>query len=321
MKLMIRNILILCLLVSCASKSSNVKTVLHIQVKKMKNAEENVYRAWNGVVCEKQGKLQPCGDSEEEIGKMIGGLIVFECSNNSSKSIELHLISGKPKRLSDQDMGYLFSNCTINGKTIVKTKVKKIGEGETFIYTAVLPSDAKTIEEALANGYELTSENSAKLAQVYELNLKEGAEGKEKRMKEEALAQSKRDAESKAALDAIKKNWAIKNYLGHKVFFSKADNLLVGEYVGMMNWFDATSNCRNQKMRLPNVDEAVSLSSNGLCPIVLENCGFPIWTSTSRHNDKNAQRNMIVGNDAWAVGNGQSFPSELKSELGVVCVK
>lgn len=320
MKLRISYLLGLAFAAGCATAPVEEQTS-YIQISKSKNAEEVSFVPWHGSVCFEKGQLEGCGKSKWQIGGADKGYMVLECAGDKSKSIEIPLITLKPQKLSELQLGYLFSNCTSSGKTNVKARLKEYDTETNPPYIAVLPSNAKDLEEAASQGLELWSDHAKKFAETYEADLKKQAQDKEENLKKAVLAKLQRETESNIKTEEIKKNWSTKAYSGNTFFFSKKDKLLVSAFVGRMNWLDATANCRGQGLRLPSIDEAEALSSNGLCQVVTNNCFMPLWTGTSRHNDQNAQRNMLVENGAWGLLNGQGFPSRLTDELGVICVK
>jgi hypothetical protein len=190
------------------------------------------------------------------------------------------------------------------------------------------PNDEEKLKQPQTEwSFKLTDvENKSTYVAKYETQL--ASEAQDKILTAQKKVQDGKDAENarleeEKRRNQLKKNWSQKNYQGNAIHFSKKDALMVSEYVGRMGWLDANMNCRNQGLRLPTLDEMESLSSSGLCAVVIDNCELPLWTITSRHNDKNAQRNMIVGNGAWAwaEANGQGIPTSLSSENGVICVR
>ena len=163
--------------------------------------------------------------------------------------------------------------------------------------------------------FEGSYEEMKKVSEAYDQELQ-----KAHKMDENARQKARNDV-TKKALEEVKKNWSIKTYNGSNMHFSKKDALIVSNFLGMMNWLDASANCRQRGMKLPTLDESIKLNVNGLCSVAL-NCGYPIWTETKRSNDTNALRNMQINTgEAWGMFQGQGMPSKLRDDLGVVCVR
>lgn len=287
--------------------------------------QKDHFRIGKGEFCKRNGNIGTCGF----VRYISGGQAKVVCKNNSADAIE-EARSYKIQNdfyFSPEIKGYIFKECDGEFKMLYV-------DGSSYVPIMVTPSDEEKLKQSqLEWSFKLTDVQNKPtyIAKYEELQVREAQEKKlmaQKKVQEEIDAKKQRE-EQKEELDKrrneLKKNWGQKNYKGSVVHFSKKDALLVSGYLGMMSWYDATINCRNQDMRLPSLDEMESLSANGLCTVVTNNCGIQIWTNTSRRNDRNAQRNMMVGEGVWTwaeVNNGglPTGPSQ-NFGVGVICVK
>lgn len=277
--------------------------------------ETDHYKVTEGKLCKKNSEVKPCSyDVAESRGQI---KIICKQGDEKTTGARYHLIKDT-FFISSETKGFIYKQCGGEFKIYYMKEGNHESINEPVMFT---PKDEEKLKQPKKNwSFKLLDvENKPAYIAKYEAQLEREAQEK---IQAEA-ARKKQLAEEEKRLNELKKNWSQKNYQGNSIHFSKKDALLVSDYLGMMSWYDATMNCRNQSMRLPTLDEMESLSANGLCTVAINNCEMPIWTDTSRKNDRNVQRNMMVGNGAWtwAEANGQGLPSGLMTTFGVLCVR